>query len=427
MEPRKTNTYEIFPPAPDRPVQPASASAKQAGQPSEHLDSTALAEPDKTLLEACWELATRYHEQGRSTEAVEYYLVAAALFERAGQVPRRIYELVMELDSDNALAASRLDSTGVSGARAALFIQHVLSRHEPSQIFKILEDEKQRNWVTPPRGSQGTCPDCGMGVSDGQDVCSFCGAKLRSGYRKRSTAAYLITEKTRTLPRGVPVRPQTIEAPRPQEPPTNAPQTVSEAESGLTGRQGVVKLVGPDGKELASAPLERNDLLVGSDTGALGQDLPGLRGEAIRLSLHDDRISYHCGPNVPVYQVVHGTITCKNGQMVQTGGHLLRFHRDDHHLTVEILSAASGGTVALCRFASESVTVGRRGNDLDLPHDPYLAEHHIQVSLGDNGELMLTDLDTDSGTFLALPPEGTLSMDTVLRVDDLFLVLTRPE
>ncbi len=437
MQTRKTNTYEVFPPSPDAPAtEPPNRPAGVVQEPDQ-LDPSALPEPDRTLLSSCWELATQYKDRGRAGESVEYFLVAAALFERSGQVPRRIYELVLELDPDNALAASRLDSDGVSGSRAALFIQHVLSRHDPSQVRKVLQDERQRNWVTPPRGAQQTCPDCGMGIPNGQDRCTFCGASLGTGYRKRATAAYRIPGKTRTLPGGVPLTPPPGPARQPAEisgradaapEPAALPQA---AQSGrqdtkpATTRQGLVRILDLEGGLLTEGLVGQEGCLVGSARGGLGQDLTGIPREVLHISFSNDTFTYEVTNSASVYQVIQGSMGLEGPRIVQAGNQLFRFTGRNGRVEVELLSQ-DGDTSTICRFAGPSITIGRTDNDLDLPNDTYLADHHFQVTMDHAGGLTITDLDTDSGTFIALDRQGTLPPDTVVRIQNLFLVLTLP-
>ena len=52
-------------------------------------------------------------------------------------------------------------------------------------------------------------------------------------------------------------------------------------------------------------------------------------------------------------------------------------------------------------------TIGREGNDLDVPDDPFISGRHARVSWK-NKQLSLTDLDSKNGTFLRISGEYPL-------------------
>lgn len=62
-----------------------------------------------------------------------------------------------------------------------------------------------------------------------------------------------------------------------------------------------------------------------------------------------------------------------------------------------IVFAALGGTVR----------IGREGNDIDFPDDPFISGHHAHLAW-DGQRLMLTDLASKNGTFLRIAGERTL-------------------
>lgn len=72
---------------------------------------------------------------------------------------------------------------------------------------------------------------------------------------------------------------------------------------------------------------------------------------------------------------------------------------------VQILRGGDSGLAF--RPPGDVVSVGREGNDLNFPDDPFISGHHAQVSLED-GTMSLTDLGSKNGTFLKVPGETAL-------------------
>lgn len=228
--------------------------------------SEELWESEQAFYASAMELATRYQEVGRAQEAVEYYFVAAALMERQGQHPREIYKTILMLDNDNSLAASRLEPDATRKARAAIFVQHVLSRHTPEQIQSVLIDERARNFVTPPRGEQQSCPDCGMGVPPGSSVCEMCGASLAEPLPEERSAP----KRKETPARGVipssypsPARPSAAQAPSQAKgaavkasAPSRSVESGSTEPSGTEPNSQPFKVVGRKSRETVDRGLE---------------------------------------------------------------------------------------------------------------------------------------------------------------------------
>jgi pSer/pThr/pTyr-binding forkhead associated (FHA) protein len=56
---------------------------------------------------------------------------------------------------------------------------------------------------------------------------------------------------------------------------------------------------------------------------------------------------------------------------------------------------------------AEVVTIGREGNDIDFPEDPFISGQHAQVRWS-GGKLTLTDLSSRNGTFVRIAGEQSL-------------------
>jgi pSer/pThr/pTyr-binding forkhead associated (FHA) protein len=73
---------------------------------------------------------------------------------------------------------------------------------------------------------------------------------------------------------------------------------------------------------------------------------------------------------------------------------------------VQILRGGEAGMIFRAR--SEVVSIGRDGNDVNFPDDPFISGHHCQVSVSD-GRLVLTDLGSKNGTFIRIVDESPLA------------------
>jgi len=58
--------------------------------------------------------------------------------------------------------------------------------------------------------------------------------------------------------------------------------------------------------------------------------------------------------------------------------------------------------------ATGTVRIGREGNDIDFPDDPFISGQHAQVTY-ERGQLVLTDLASKNGTFVRVAGERTLA------------------
>jgi pSer/pThr/pTyr-binding forkhead associated (FHA) protein/predicted nucleic acid-binding Zn ribbon protein len=76
-----------------------------------------------------------------------------------------------------------------------------------------------------------------------------------------------------------------------------------------------------------------------------------------------------------------------------------------HFRLVQVLRG--GDTGLAFQAQSDVVSLGREGNDVNFPDDPFISGHHAQVSFAD-GSLALTDLGSKNGTFLRVNSETVL-------------------
>jgi pSer/pThr/pTyr-binding forkhead associated (FHA) protein len=73
-----------------------------------------------------------------------------------------------------------------------------------------------------------------------------------------------------------------------------------------------------------------------------------------------------------------------------------------------VVQTLRGGDIGRAVQAeSEVITVGREGNDIDFPEDPFISGQHAQLSWK-AGKIMLTDLSSRNGTFVRVAGEREL-------------------
>ena len=76
--------------------------------------------------------------------------------------------------------------------------------------------------------------------------------------------------------------------------------------------------------------------------------------------------------------------------------------------TLEIRQNLRGGQIGwVYRIDGDVVTLGREGNDINFPEDPFISGHHAELRLT-NGMLSVTDLGSRNGTFVRINRERIL-------------------
>lgn len=76
--------------------------------------------------------------------------------------------------------------------------------------------------------------------------------------------------------------------------------------------------------------------------------------------------------------------------------------------TLEIRQNLRGGQIGwVYRIDGDIVTLGREGNDINFPEDPFISGHHAELRLT-NGMLSVTDLGSRNGTFVRVNHERIL-------------------
>ncbi len=68
-----------------------------------------------------------------------------------------------------------------------------------------------------------------------------------------------------------------------------------------------------------------------------------------------------------------------------------------------------GGEIGIIfRARGDTITLGREGNDVNFPDDPFISGRHAVVSVAADGRFTLTDTDSKNGSFIRIQDEAPL-------------------
>ena len=74
-----------------------------------------------------------------------------------------------------------------------------------------------------------------------------------------------------------------------------------------------------------------------------------------------------------------------------------------------LVQLLTGGDVGIVfRGRTETITIGREGNDVNFPNDPFISGRHAAVAALDGGRFQLADVGSRNGTFLRVTEEAPL-------------------
>lgn len=76
---------------------------------------------------------------------------------------------------------------------------------------------------------------------------------------------------------------------------------------------------------------------------------------------------------------------------------------------MRLVQLLRGGDIGLIyRATGDAISLGREGNDVNFPDDPFISGHHAQVAFRDAG-LMLSDQGSKNGTFIRITQDTLLN------------------
>jgi pSer/pThr/pTyr-binding forkhead associated (FHA) protein len=77
---------------------------------------------------------------------------------------------------------------------------------------------------------------------------------------------------------------------------------------------------------------------------------------------------------------------------------------------MRLIQRLRGGDIGIIfRARGDAITIGREGNDVNFPDDPFISGRHAQVSINPDGRFTLQDLGSKNGTFVRVGDESPLA------------------
>ena len=251
----------------------------------------------------------------------------------------------------------------------------------------------------PPDPAAATpCPQCGELVPPNHRFCGGCGARIE--VRARPTAPVDKAATRRTMFFGA----------------------MQAARAKLT-------LIRGDGLDGVSFTLAGDDHLAGRvDCPILFPDDPFLSPVHANFFYRDGRLVVRDeGSQNGVYVRIAGQVDLPFGNRFLVGEQMLEVHhvppiedvaQDDGTYyfasprrggEVKVVQRLRGGDAGYVYGAlTATVRIGREGNDIDFPDDPFISGHHAHLAW-DGAHLTLTDLGSKNGTFLRIVDERVLA------------------
>ena len=291
-------------------------------------------------------------------------------------------------------------------------------------------DPRPRKASTPPtRSADGNavgnpCPKCTMRVPVGQKFCPNCGMRMPAVDKIEKIEKTDFDVETRVGPMAA-------------APPLHAPAK--------QGGRSTLFFGGAVQSARAKLTLIRGDGEDGVSFTLAGDEHPAGRGEC-PISFPDDPFLSPTHANFfyrttgadkelfvrdegslnGVYVRITGTADLKTGSTILLGEQVLtvmpaRQPEDvpdgegtyfsasmPRPATIEIRQNLRGGVSGwVYRLGAESVTLGREGNDINFPEDPFISGRHAEVRIA-GGMLSVTDLGSRNGTFVRVNGERVL-------------------
>jgi pSer/pThr/pTyr-binding forkhead associated (FHA) protein len=76
---------------------------------------------------------------------------------------------------------------------------------------------------------------------------------------------------------------------------------------------------------------------------------------------------------------------------------------------MRLVQRLRGGDIGLIvRARGDSITLGREGNDVNFPDDPFISGRHAEVAINPEGAFTITDQGSKNGTFVRIAGETPL-------------------
>ncbi len=282
-------------------------------------------------------------------------------------------------------------------------------------------DPRPRNKSKPPPPTDGTaCGKCSMNVSAGTRFCPNCGARI--------AVIQSFDVETRVGPRPSGVQPV---APARNTP---VPANVKPGRSTLffggavQSARAKLTLIRGDGEDGVSFTLAGEEHLAGRgecpisfpddpflspthanfiyrDSQLVVRDVTSLNGVFVRISTGTELAA---GATVLVGEQVLTVRPAPVPEDVPDMEGTYYSASIQRPASLEVRQNLRGGQLGwVFRPEGDVVTLGREGNDINFPEDPFISGHHAELRLA-GGVLSVTDLGSRNGTFVRVNGERVL-------------------
>lgn len=242
------------------------------------------------------------------------------------------------------------------------------------------------------------CPECSATVPPGQRFCGNCGARVDVVGRKPAS-------------------------------PSDKPGRSTLFFGAIQGARARLTVISGEGLDGVTFTLAGTDHLAGRiDCPILFPDDPYLSPVHANFFYRGAALVVRDEESINgVYVRMVGTVAVAEGTRVMVGEQILELTVADEIVdqpdpdgtyffaspskgrALKVVQPLRGGGVGMVRIEpGGKLRVGREGNDLDFPDDPFISGHHALLAW-DGEQLTVTDLASKNGTFLRIRGEQTLA------------------
>jgi len=277
-------------------------------------------------------------------------------------------------------------------------------------------DPRPRVKSKPPPLSDGTvaCGKCGMKVGSSQRFCPNCGARI---------VAPPPFEGIETR-----VGPRQVNAQSAQHKPSKSGRSTLAFGGAVQTARAKLTLIRGDGEDGVTFTLAGQDHLAGRGECPISfPDDPFLSPTHANFIYANNQLKVRDEQSLNgVYVRIAGTVQLATGAVVLIGEQVLTVfpagQPEDipdaegtyysssivRPSSLEVRQNLRGGQLGwVFRPDGEVVTLGREGNDINFPDDPFISGHHAELRLA-GGVLSVTDLGSRNGTFVRIDGERVL-------------------
>ncbi len=268
----------------------------------------------------------------------------------------------------------------------------------------------------PPAAAGAPCAKCNTFVADGTRFCPNCGARI--------VVKTEFDVETRVGPRASGTTPQPTGTPSSSKP-NRSTLFMGGAHQSARAKLTLIRGDGEDGVSFTLAgtehqagrgeypisfpddpflsPLHCN--FIYTERQLIVRDEKSLNGIYVRIS---GKAELAAGGSVLVGEQVLQVVASVAPEDVPDAEGTYYSTSIQRPATLEIRQQLRGGIIGwVFRQSGDVVTLGREGNDINFPEDPFISGHHAELRLA-GGVVSVTDLGSRNGTFVRIDGERVL-------------------